>query len=364
MVKRKRIPVLLLTGFLGSGKTSLLARWLRAPEFEGAMVIVNELGEVGLDDRLVATSNDIPLLLDNGCACCTANEDLISTLEKLFWDRLQRVIPQFNWVLIETTGIADPAPILASIRANDLISERYEVAGVVTTFDARRGPSQLEKHGESLSQAMGADVIILTKCDIATSAELDAARAAVRHVRPNVRLIESAAADAPASALLAALNLEIGNKNGRPGAHEHAHEFLEPTDRGHEHHHAHGHAHHSATPDDGGVSAYFLPLPEAISPHVLDAALAALDATFGDALLRCKGALVAADGIVDIVQAEPGRPVERTPYKLAKTEAESIRLGLTLIARHTPAEAIADYLAACIAREGRDTSGQWSSQVL
>ncbi|HEY8580453.1 MAG TPA: GTP-binding protein, partial [Beijerinckiaceae bacterium] len=120
MAPRTRVPVLLLTGFLGSGKTSLLARWLRAPEFAGAMVIVNELGEVGLDDRLVATSSDAPLLLDNGCACCTANEDLVATLEKLFWDRLQRVIPKFDWVLIETTGIADPAPILASLEAHDL----------------------------------------------------------------------------------------------------------------------------------------------------------------------------------------------------------------------------------------------------
>ena len=96
MAQRTSVPVLLLTGFLGTGKTSLLARWLKAREFEGALVIVNELGEVGIDDRLVETSSEAPLLLENGCACCAAGEDLMATLERLFWDRLHRKIPQFS----------------------------------------------------------------------------------------------------------------------------------------------------------------------------------------------------------------------------------------------------------------------------
>ena len=139
MVVRSRIPIVLLTGFLGSGKTSLLARWLRAPDFAGAMVIVNELGEVGLDHRLLATATDVPLLLENGCACCTASEDLIGTLERLFFDRLQRRIPAFSWVLIETTGIADPAPIIDALCRNEITATRYELLGVVTTFDAKGG---------------------------------------------------------------------------------------------------------------------------------------------------------------------------------------------------------------------------------
>lgn len=362
MVKRKRIPVLLLTGFLGSGKTSLLARWLHAPEFAGAMVIVNELGEVGLDDRLVATSNDTPLLLNNGCACCSANEDLIGTLEKLFWDRLQRVIPQFNWVLIETTGIADPAPILASMRAHELVADRYEVAGVITTFDTRRGPAQLEKHGETLSQARGADVIILTKCDIASDAELTAARDAIRKVRPVVRLMESAAADAPASAVVAALRNATRRAQGVTDAHAPIH--APAAYDGQDHHHTHGHAHHHHTPYDGGVSAHFLPLPEPVAPKLLAEALAAVDEAFGDELLRCKGALPTAGGGVEIVQSEPGRPVERMPYVLARPDVDPMRLGLTLIARYTPARAIADYLAAYIARGGGGATSEGTRQIL
>lgn len=350
MVKRKRIPVLLLTGFLGSGKTSLLTRWLRAPEFAGAMVIVNELGEVGLDDRLVATSNDTPLLLDNGCACCTANEDLIGTLEKLFWDRLQRVIPQFDWVLIETTGIADPAPILASMRAHELVAERYEVVGVVTTFDVRRGPSQLEIHGEALSQARGADVIILTKCDIATSKDLNAAKAAVRQVRPDVRLLESAGSDAQASTVLAALQNAIRCIHTDAEARWHVHEPSEHD--GIDHDHAQGHAHHNLSPNDGGVSAHFLPLPEPIPPQLLAEALAVVDAAFGEELLRCKGVLPTEGGGLEIVQAEPGRQVERTAYVPVRSGFDDVSLGLTFIARYTPAQVIANYLAAYVERGG------------
>src|SRR5262245_42603635 len=99
MAKIDQIPIILLTGFLGPCYTTMLASWLKRPELDGAMVIVNELGEVGLDHRLLTSSTDVPLLLDNGCACCAAQEDLVGTLERLFWDRLHKRIPRFNWVL-------------------------------------------------------------------------------------------------------------------------------------------------------------------------------------------------------------------------------------------------------------------------
>ncbi|HEY8579395.1 MAG TPA: GTP-binding protein, partial [Beijerinckiaceae bacterium] len=151
--------------------------------------------------------------------------------------------------------------------------------------------------------------------------------------------LESAAADAPASAVVAALRAAPR----RAQAHAHPH----GDGPGHEHDHSHAHAH---APHEGGVSAHFLPLPEPVPPQRLADALAAVDAAFGDALLRCKGALPVPGGGVEIVQAEPGRPVERTPHA-PRPGAEPLRLGLTLIARHAPAQAIADYLAARLARE-------------
>ena len=166
MAELVQIPIVLLTGFLGSGKTTLLSRWLGSPQFSGAMVIVNELGEVGLDHALLERASDAPLLLENGCACCAASDDLLATVERLFWDRLHRKIPRFNWLLIETTGIADPGPIVELLKGHQLITERFRVAGVVTAFDALRGAERLKDFPECRRQLELASVVVITKTDL------------------------------------------------------------------------------------------------------------------------------------------------------------------------------------------------------
>lgn len=355
MAQRKQVPVLLLTGFLGSGKTSLLSRWLRAPEFAGAMVIVNELGEVGLDDRLVQTSSDTPLLLDNGCACCTANEDLVATLERLFWDRLHRTIPPFEWVLIETTGVADPAPILASLQAHDIVAERYRIAGVVTTIDARRGVAQLARHPENVSQLRHASVVVLTKTDVATAQEIAAARTAILDQRPDVRVLESARADLPASTIVAALSSEAPGRErlGAQAHHDHARHDHDRDHAGHGHDgHTHAHAAHA-----GDVTTHFLPLDGCRDIARLERALDALHRAFGDSILRLKGAApTGAGGATEIIQSTPGDALERTPYA-TRAGAEPMRHGLTIIAQETPAAAVADYLAALLARDSSGATG-------
>ncbi len=342
MAPRTRVPVLLLTGFLGSGKTSLLARWLRAPDFAGAMVIVNELGEVGLDDRLVQTSSDAPLLLDNGCVCCTANEDLVGTLERLFWDRLHRKIPKFDWVLIETTGIAEPAPIVASIEGHDLVSERYVVAGVVTTVDARRGVAQMAEHPECLRQMQGASLIVLTKVDIATPHEIAAARRAIADIRPDASVFDSARGDLPASTLVAALRQAAAPQPEACVAEACTHD-------GHDHSHHHAH-------NAGEVTTSFAPLDAPVAFAALEGAIAGVQAAYGGALLRVKGAArTGAGDAINIIQAMVGEPVERTPY-VAPPGAQPIRTGLTIIARQTPAQAMADYFNALLSHAERPTA--------
>lgn len=335
MAPRTRVPVLLLTGFLGSGKTSLLARWLRAPEFAGAMAIVNELGEVGLDDRLVQTSSDAPLLLENGCVCCTASEDLADTLERLFWDRLHRKIPKFDWVLIETTGVAEPAPIVAALARHDLVSERYRVAGVVATLDAKRALEQLAHQPECVSQTQGASVVVLTKADIASPDEIAAARAAARALAPDALVFESSRGDLPASVVVAALrDAPAPRRTSAPEACGRDHE-----DHDHSQQHVHEHAH-------GEVTTSFAPLDAPLASAALEAAIAGAQATYGAALLRVKGAArTGPEGAVEIIQAMAGEPVERTPYD-APQGAAPLRAGLTVIARGAPAQAVADYLGA------------------
>jgi len=340
MAQRIQIPVLILTGFLGSGKTSLLSQWLRAPEFEGAMVVVNELGEVGLDDRLVQHSSDVPLLLENGCACCEAAEDLNATLERLFWQRLHRQIPRFNWVLIETTGIADPGPLLASLRGHELVNERYRVQGVITTFDARRGPGHLEAHGECTSQVKCADAIILTKTDIASAAEQAASVEAIKSLRPDAEIIGSARSNVSAAQIIAAL---ARVPEGRPLQAVIGHDHDQEQDHGshhnhnHNHDHAHDHRHHHAS----DYTTAFAPLPIALDWAKLEPALSDILDVHGTRLLRLKGTARTGDnGAVEAIQAVAGEAFERSPL-IERPGDKPVRTGLTIIARGKPADAIA-----------------------
>lgn len=322
MAQRIQIPILILTGFLGSGKTSLLSQWLRAPEFDGAMAIINELGEVGLDNRLVQHSSDVPLLLENGCACCEAAEDLNATLERLFWQRLHRQIPKFNWVLIETTGIAEPAQLIASLKGHELINERYVVRGVVTTFDARRGPAHLSAHDECRGQIRVADAIILTKTDIASQDEQARALETVRKIRPGADILLSARGNLSADALLTAIDtLPAAQVQDAPRTHDHTHD--------------HGHKHADE------YTTAFAPLPARIEWSALGPALQGLLETHGDDLLRLKGtAFTGLNGSMEVIQAIAGEPFERTALALTQ-DAKPVLAGLTVIARHTPAQDIA-----------------------
>ncbi|MDJ0895880.1 MAG: GTP-binding protein [Alphaproteobacteria bacterium] len=162
-----QIPITVVTGFLGSGKTTLLSRLLRHPELRETAVIVNEFGDIGLDHHLVEAVSDQLVLLNRGCLCCSLRQDLVSTLRDLYVRRENREIPHFRRVAVETSGLADPTPILRSIVADPLISTFYALDRVVTTVDAVNGAHTLHAHGEAAHQAAVADRLILTKTDLA-----------------------------------------------------------------------------------------------------------------------------------------------------------------------------------------------------
>jgi len=160
-----RLPVTLLTGFLGSGKTTLLNTWLRAPELENAAVVVNEFGEVGIDHALIASSTDNTIELSTGCLCCTVRGDLVDTLRELIVRREKGEVRQFDRLIIETTGLADPAPVIQAIMTFP-VARRFRLALVVTTIDVVNGAVTFANHPESVKQAAVADEIILTKTDL------------------------------------------------------------------------------------------------------------------------------------------------------------------------------------------------------
>jgi G3E family GTPase len=180
----QRLPVTVLTGFLGSGKTTLLSQLLRRPEMKNTAVIINEFGEVGLDHELIRTGDETVALLESGCVCCTLRSDLADTLKELFLKRVKGQIPEFDRVIVETTGLADPAPLLHTLIVEPMTAARYRLEGVVTTMDAVNADAELDVHREAVKQAAVADRIVLTKTDIASPEMVERVRARLKEINP------------------------------------------------------------------------------------------------------------------------------------------------------------------------------------
>jgi G3E family GTPase len=183
-----RIPVTVLTGFLGAGKTTLLKRFLETPEGQGTAVVVNEFGAAGIDDALLRASADETVLLGNGCLCCVTRSDLQETLRRLAVERERGDIPPFRRVAIETSGLADPSPILQTFATDRALGERFHLDVMVTVADAVNGRTTLSRAPEARKQAILADRIVVSKSDVAGAEAAAALAAELQTLNPRAEI--------------------------------------------------------------------------------------------------------------------------------------------------------------------------------
>lgn len=213
-IEDTRIPVTLLTGFLGAGKTTLLNHLIRDPEAGRIAVIVNEFGDIGLDHDLIEESTEETILMDSGCLCCSIRGDLLRTLGKLVARRNNGAL-EFDRVVIETTGIADPGPILHSLVVDQLVGPYFRMDGVVTVADAATGAQTLQKQPEAVNQIAMADLIVLSKTDLVTPAEVARFEAQLASINGAARCVRAEHGRVPTGTLfgLSAMRLDVTPKD-------------------------------------------------------------------------------------------------------------------------------------------------------
>jgi len=185
-----RLPIHVITGFLGSGKTTLLNQLLPQPSMQRTAVIINEFGEIGIDHLLVKATTEDMMMLEGGCLCCSVRTDLVNTLENLFHKRECQEISEFEQVLIETTGLADPAPILRTLLNDSFIAANYRLEVVITTVDALHCASQLDEYDESVKQAALANHLVLTKIDMVNAMTLEERKQRLHRINPTALIHE------------------------------------------------------------------------------------------------------------------------------------------------------------------------------
>jgi G3E family GTPase len=296
-----RLPVSLLTGFLGSGKTTVLNHLVRQPALAKTVVVINEFGEIGLDHDLMESSNEDLVLLQNGCLCCTIRDDLADTLRSLFLRRVKGEISEFDRIIIETTGLADPAPILHTLMTDRLLGVRYRLDGVITTVDAATGQATLDRQIESVKQAAVADRLLLTKTDLVGPQETAALMQRLRALNPAAPILQALNGAVDPARLFDAGLYDPKTKSFDVQRWLNAEAYTEPADD----HHDHGeHGHHDEDADhdhrahahdvnrhDEHISAFCVALDTPILAGAFDLWLDVLLAWRGEDMLRIKGIL-------------------------------------------------------------------------
>ncbi len=336
---RGKIPVTVLTGFLGAGKTTLLNRLLKAPEMAGSAVLINEFGEIGLDHLLVERLDDDVVLLNAGCLCCTVRGDLVRVLRDLALRA--EAGHDIRRVVVETTGLADPAPILQTLMSDPVVLSAFRLDGVVTLVDAMAGMATLDTQVEAVKQVAMADRLVLTKTDLAPPDAVAALAARLVALNPVAPLLR---ADVPPAALLDAGGFDPSGRIPDVAG------WL-AAEAGHHHHHHH----HDPNRHGAGIEAFGLVFDAPLPWDGVAAWLEMLALTRGDSILRVKGMLNIAGRDRPVI-VHGVQHVFHPPLLLAAWPVDHDRRSrLTLVLRNLPRAVVEEGLDAFITASREST---------
>ena len=296
------LPVSVITGFLGSGKTTLLNKLIQHPDMAKTAVVINEFGEIGIDNMLVESVDDDVVLMSSGCLCCTIRGELVDTLKSLFTRRAKQEIPDFERLVIETTGLADPAPILHTLMADPFLMGRYRLDGVISTADAMLGMDTMSKHDEAVKQAAVADRIVITKVDLADDKTIVGLEARLRSLNPAADIHHAVQGEIDPALLFNAGLYDPETKSLDVQRWLRTEAYEENDDHDHGHNHEGGHeGGHDVNRHDSEIQAYCVYLEDRLPWEQIASWLELLTTYRGDDILRIKGMLNVAESETPVV---------------------------------------------------------------